>query len=318
MMNIISKQLGGFAILVLAHIAVLISTNAVAAGVFTGTSKDIIAYLYVRVNTMTAVDGSPSLQSTVEKYPVLYADFGGRCEYFLKKTRQDITRGSRLSERVYFKDVTAIRAFKGVPVSSDRFGLNISVGNKTYQVRKWSGMAALSKDIRGGDCSNIRNEDVSYTWPVLHFKVISRYRTVQWIEADLTNIVEFAYDRRRGRKLYEAIAKDDKKESTLKQERSKSFQQLKAEAQERAERRAQEQKQPGADMSVELLSDELINEFRASLAEGDDSHCGLIIEVRNKVVKVQTASGEYWLKRKQLYPADSRPCNFVGGIYQEP
>jgi hypothetical protein len=319
-MNLIMKQRAVISILLLlANYIVLENVNAADAGMaFTGSSKDVVAYVNVRLNTITGTDGSPRLQSRQEKYPVLYADFGGRCEFFLKNPRQDITRGSRLSERVYFKDVTAIRAFKGVSVGSEQFGLNVYVGNKSYPVRKWTGMAALRKDISGGDCSNISDENLSYAWPVLHFKVITGRKTVEWLEADLTNIVEFTYDRRKGRLLYETILKNYKKEPSLKEERSKSFQQLKAEAQERADRRTQEQKELSSNKPDAPLLVENVEAFRANLSEGDDSHCGLVIEVKSKVVKVQTVSGVHWLKRKQLYPAGSKPCNFLNGVYQEP
>jgi hypothetical protein len=318
-MKINKHRLGGLSVILLLSNLLYPQDNIAAAeeGLFTGSSKDIVAYIDVRINTITDVDGRPSLQTRREKYPVLYTDFGGRCEFFLKNPRQDITRGSRLTERVYFKDVTAIRAFKGVPVSSDQFGLNVYVGDKSYLVRKWSGMAAL-KDVRGGDCSNVRDEDLSYAWPVLYFKVITGNKTVQWLEADLTNIVEFGYDRRKGILLYENIMKNYTKQPALKEERGKSFQQLKAEAQERAERRAQEQKQLASDKDDDMVLQERAREFRANLTEGDASHCGLVIEVKSKVVKVQTTVGEYWLKREQLYPTGSKPCNFLNGVYQEP
>jgi hypothetical protein len=58
--------------------------------------------------------------------------------------------------------------------------------------------------------------------------------------------------------------------------------------------------------------------FRTSLKEGDSTHCGLVIEVKKVVVKVQTIVGEHWFKINQLFPEGSADCRFVNNIYQEP
>ncbi len=293
-----------------------LDVSTAAGESFTGSRKDIVAYVHLKVNVITDTEGSPSLQTRLEKYPVLYVDVGGRCEFFLKNPRQDITRGSQMSERVYFKDVTAIRSLKSA--SSSDFGLNVYVGNKAYPVRKWSGMAAIKDDRAGGVCANLSDKDFRYAWPTLHLKVINASKQVQWLDADLTNIVEFAYDRSRGRQLYEEIVRNYKNIPTEKRQSSKSFQQLKAEAQAKSESRAQTQKRQSHDEAAALLLMQRTAEFRDKLAEGDDSHCGLVIEVKSKVVKVQTMTGVSWLKRNQLYPAGSKPCNFLNGVYQEP
>ena len=60
-----------------------------------------------------------------------------------------------------------------------------------------------------------------------------------------------------------------------------------------------------------------INRFRNNLKEGDQSHCGLVIEVRKTVVQIQTLIGPHWLKRDQIYPIGEARCNFVNGVYQE-
>ena len=59
-------------------------------------------------------------------------------------------------------------------------------------------------------------------------------------------------------------------------------------------------------------------EFRKTVKVGDDTHCGLAIEVKTPIAKVQTAIGELWMKIAQLYPARAAPCRFVNRIYQEP
>ncbi|MFO1305069.1 MAG: hypothetical protein U1F54_15140 [Burkholderiales bacterium] len=48
--------------------------------------------------------------------------------------------------------------------------------------------------------------------------------------------------------------------------------------------------------------------FRASLKTGDDSNCGLVVEVRTPIAKVQTETGERWLKVERLQPAGGEPC----------
>ena len=57
--------------------------------------------------------------------------------------------------------------------------------------------------------------------------------------------------------------------------------------------------------------------FRKIIKSGDDSHCGLVIEVKKPIVKVQTMAGEKWLKLTQIYPAGGASCRFVNGVYQE-
>ncbi|WNG30891.1 hypothetical protein F0U62_47910 [Cystobacter fuscus] len=57
--------------------------------------------------------------------------------------------------------------------------------------------------------------------------------------------------------------------------------------------------------------------FRSSLAVGSDTHCGLVIEVRRPIAKVQSMIGEVWLKVDQLYPKGTRDCRFVNGTYQD-
>jgi hypothetical protein len=59
-------------------------------------------------------------------------------------------------------------------------------------------------------------------------------------------------------------------------------------------------------------------QFRQSLKVGTETHCGLVIEVRPPIVKVQTMIGERWLKVAQLYPSGRRDCRFVNGVYQDP
>lgn len=58
--------------------------------------------------------------------------------------------------------------------------------------------------------------------------------------------------------------------------------------------------------------------FREKLKVGNDSHCGLVVEVKRPVAKIQTMIGERWLKMEQLYPAGYADCRFINGVYREP
>ena len=62
----------------------------------------------------------------------------------------------------------------------------------------------------------------------------------------------------------------------------------------------------------------VVTNFRAELSEGQDSHCGLIVEVKDKIVNVQTMAGLMFIKRDQLYPVGSAPCKFYNNVYQPP
>lgn len=57
--------------------------------------------------------------------------------------------------------------------------------------------------------------------------------------------------------------------------------------------------------------------WRKTVQLGTESHCGMVIEVKPPLVKVQTIAGEKWFKTSQLYPSGHRSCNFLNGVYQE-
>jgi hypothetical protein len=63
---------------------------------------------------------------------------------------------------------------------------------------------------------------------------------------------------------------------------------------------------------------EIQKAFDASLTEGANSHCGLVVELKPTLAYVQTASGLIWMKREQLYPKSYVPCVIVGTKYYEP
>jgi len=275
--------------------------------------NDISGYIIANVTSLESEDGNPVLRTRHVRYPVIYADFGYRCEFFLKNQRQDITRASTPSERVYFKDVKKIQAFKGVPVKSDSFGLNISTGSKHYVIRKWNGIAALKAGIKADDCNVVGNDVLTYDWPTFHFKIINGSKQVVWFETDLLSIVEFAYDANKGKQIYRLLKPEPKKVTQEKKE-EKTVEKLKEEAIEYSNQLAEEKT---ADTSDEDFERDM-KIYRKRIKEGDDSHCGLVIEVKNKVVKVQTKMGVHWLKRDQLYPPGIKPCDFLNGVYQVP
>lgn len=61
-----------------------------------------------------------------------------------------------------------------------------------------------------------------------------------------------------------------------------------------------------------------VTAFRRTVRVGNDSHCGLVIELKRPLVKVQTIAGERWFKISQIYPAGMASCNFFNNTYQEP
>lgn len=56
--------------------------------------------------------------------------------------------------------------------------------------------------------------------------------------------------------------------------------------------------------------------WRKKMQPGTESHCGMVIEVKAPLVKVQTAIGEKWFKVDQTFPAGQKRCTFINGVYQ--
>jgi hypothetical protein len=59
-------------------------------------------------------------------------------------------------------------------------------------------------------------------------------------------------------------------------------------------------------------------QWRRTLGEGIDTHCGMLIEKKQSIAKIQTIVGEHWLRIDQLYPASAVACRFVNGRYVDP
>ncbi|QJR82141.1 hypothetical protein CA267_015980 [Alteromonas pelagimontana] len=68
---------------------------------------------------------------------------------------------------------------------------------------------------------------------------------------------------------------------------------------------------------VAALRDRTV-QFREQLEEGDDSHCGLVVLVKDKVVQIETMIGLKYIKREQVFPHGFEECTFVNNIYQSP
>jgi hypothetical protein len=66
------------------------------------------------------------------------------------------------------------------------------------------------------------------------------------------------------------------------------------------------------------LEAQKVAQFRRSLKIGSDSHCGLVVDVRGPIARVQSMIGEVWLKTAQLYPKGQKDCRFMNGVYQDP
>ena len=58
------------------------------------------------------------------------------------------------------------------------------------------------------------------------------------------------------------------------------------------------------------------SEWRKHVVLGSDTHCGMIVDMRLPLVKVQTTIGEKWFKLGELEPPGSTSCNFANGVYQ--
>jgi TPR repeat protein len=71
-------------------------------------------------------------------------------------------------------------------------------------------------------------------------------------------------------------------------------------------------------LSESVERDKVASDFRNTLKVGSDSHCGLVIEVKPPIARVQSMIGEVWLKIEQLFPQGKQDCRFVNGVYQDP
>lgn len=62
---------------------------------------------------------------------------------------------------------------------------------------------------------------------------------------------------------------------------------------------------------------EKIEKFRKSLRIGDFSNCGLVVNIRENVIQVQSMIGETWIKIDNVYPSGIE-CKFFNNVYVPP
>ncbi|MFW8589698.1 hypothetical protein ACOI22_02735 [Glaciecola sp. 2405UD65-10] len=62
----------------------------------------------------------------------------------------------------------------------------------------------------------------------------------------------------------------------------------------------------------------IIGEFRENLQIGDESHCGLVVEIKKSIAQVESPVGLKYLQISQLYPAGLTRCTFINSVYQNP
>jgi len=97
----------------------------------------------------------------------------------------------------------------------------------------------------------------------------------------------------------------------------------KAEEKRQAALREQEEKKRVAEEKKEAEREAVrkkqeAEKFRQKLAVGDQTHCGMVIELKRPIVKVQTFDGEKWFRVAQLFPPGEAPCRFYNHEYVDP
>ena len=68
----------------------------------------------------------------------------------------------------------------------------------------------------------------------------------------------------------------------------------------------------------ELKAKKRSQDFRAKLKVGDKTHCGMVMEIKMPLIKIQTVVGDKWFKVDKIYPPGEANCRFVNGVYEEP
>ncbi len=83
---------------------------------------------------------------------------------------------------------------------------------------------------------------------------------------------------------------------------------------ERAEQAEMEKRRAKERAGLQLAAEH----FRQTLSTGAETHCGMIIEVKKPIVKIQTMDGEKWFRAEQVFPPHTAPCRFLNHVYQDP
>ena len=97
---------------------------------------------------------------------------------------------------------------------------------------------------------------------------------------------------------------------------NKKIAEYKKEQQVLAQKRAEQRRLYDQQQRQKFIAN--IKSYRNSLSEGQDSHCGLIVEVKDKIVRVETMVGLKFFKKDQMYPAGVANCRFLNNVYQPP
>jgi hypothetical protein len=112
----------------------------------------------------------------------------------------------------------------------------------------------------------------------------------------------------------ERIRSSQEKESArIAQEKGKEAARVAQQVQDRKSREARDaqerlsQQQRDADAA----------KFRKKLAVGDETHCGMVIERKDPIVKIQTMAGEKWLRTNRIFPPGAHGCRFYNGQYED-
>ena len=58
--------------------------------------------------------------------------------------------------------------------------------------------------------------------------------------------------------------------------------------------------------------------LRDDIGLGTETHCGMVVQLRESLVEVQTVVGQRWFRLNQLYPPATLECRFINGQYVEP
>jgi hypothetical protein len=117
---------------------------------------------------------------------------------------------------------------------------------------------------------------------------------------------------------YKTLANADAElESHNKAQADKEAQKLKMEQQEIAQRKKREADAFALQQKRDAANDKRNKEFRLHVKEGDETHCGLVIETKKNIISVQSQIGQVWLRRDQIYLPGTHGCQFFNGVYHD-
>ena len=89
------------------------------------------------------------------------------------------------------------------------------------------------------------------------------------------------------------------------------------ERQQAAEFRRIEESRRAAEQRRIRIEQEAVD-LRNSIALGVDTHCGMVVQIREDLVEIQTVEGLHWFRTEQVYPPGTLECRFLNGVYVSP